>query len=126
MSILTNILRRDQKALIREPGAKNLRRGHHPPRSSSCQMHPGLSYRFFSFPSAQAAEHFVDWDLRGKITLDTVCFWAMPYRPATDAEPAVLIRGAKAGSVHAFAFTNMIDATGFVRGEMGAVSPWIG
>lgn len=123
MSILTSILRRDQKKTRVATGTPEQYSDPESPSSPPFVLllpdASGIaSYRFFSFSSTLAAEHFVEFDLGGKITHDTVSFWAMPGAAAADSESVVLIRGASPDSVHAFAFTDMANAVNFVRHEM--------
>jgi hypothetical protein len=78
------------------------------------------AYQLNQFPSAKAAELFLDSSLRGHAPEGSVMFWALTWRPATDAatEPLVLIRDNDSPVVYPFSFSDIDSAFEFVQHEM--------
>lgn len=78
------------------------------------------AYQLNQFPSAKAAEFFLDSSLRGRAPEGSVVFWALTWRPATDAatEPLVLIRDTSKPIIYPFSFADIDSAFEFVRHEM--------
>ena len=77
------------------------------------------AYQLNQFPSAKAAEFFIDSSLRGKTPEGSVMFWALTWDPKgiTEAEPLVLIRDGES-VVYPFSFSDIDSAFEFVRHEM--------
>ncbi len=78
------------------------------------------AYQLNQFPSAKAAELFLDSSLRGHAPEGSVMFWALTWQPATDAatEPLVLIRDNDNPVVYPFSFSDIESAFEFVQHEM--------
>ncbi len=78
------------------------------------------AYQLNQFPSAKAAEFFLDSSLRGRTPEGSVVFWALTWQPATDAatEPLVLIRDTSKPIIYPFSFADIDSAFEFVRHEM--------
>ena len=78
------------------------------------------AYQLNQFPSAKAAEFFLDSTLRGHAPEGSVMFWALTWQPTADAatEPLVLIRDASKPIIYPFSFSDIDSAFEFVRHEM--------
>ncbi|MEK7248545.1 MAG: hypothetical protein AAB092_08765, partial [Chloroflexota bacterium] len=78
------------------------------------------TYQLHKFPSARAAEIFVDVTLRGQVNEGAVLFWALTRRPTADhyAEPLVLIRDTDRPIVYLFSFTGLNSCLDFIRHEL--------
>ncbi len=79
------------------------------------------AYQLNQFPSAKAAEFFIDSSLRGHVPGGSVMFWALTWQPVSDAatEPLVLIRdNDNADVVYPFSFADLKTASEFVQHEM--------
>jgi hypothetical protein len=78
------------------------------------------AYQLNQFPSAKAAEFFLDSSLRGHAPEGSVMFWALTWQPASDAatEPLVLIRDNDNPVVYPFSFSDIQSAFEFVQHEM--------
>ena len=78
------------------------------------------AYQLNQFPSAKAAEFFLDSSLRGHAPEGSVMFWALTWQPAADAatEPLVLIRDNDSPVVYPFSFSDIESAFEFVQHEM--------
>jgi hypothetical protein len=78
------------------------------------------TYQLHKFPSARAAEIFVDATLRGQINEGAVLFWALNWQPSAGsyAEPIVLIRDVDRPLVYLFSFADLNSCHDFVRHEM--------
>ena len=82
--------------------------------------HGIATYQLHKFPSARAAEIFVDVTLRGQPNEGAVIFWAVTWQPTADhhAEPLVLIRDADSPVVYLFSFADLNSCHDFIRHEM--------
>lgn len=78
------------------------------------------TYQLHKFPSARAAEIFVDVTLRGQANEGAVIFWAVTWQPTADhnAEPLVLIRDTDFPIVYLFSFADLNSCHDFIRHEM--------
>lgn len=81
------------------------------------------SYHLNVFPSAKAAEFYLDSTLRGQVQEGAVLFWALSWEPAshpdcTQAEPLVVIRDNRKAAVYPFSFAGIDSAMEFIRYEM--------
>ena len=78
------------------------------------------AYQLNQFPSAKAAEFFLDSTLRGHAPEGSVMFWALTWQPTADAatEPLVLIRDAIKPIIYPFSFSHIDSAFEFVRQEL--------
>ena len=78
------------------------------------------AYQLNQFPSARAAEFFLDSSLRGRAPEGSVMFWALTWQPTADAatEPLVLIRDTSKPTIYPFSFSDIDSAFEFVRHEM--------
>ena len=78
------------------------------------------TYQLHKFPSARAAEIFVDATLRGQVNHGTVLFWALTWQPDSEAaaEPLVLIRDLARPIVYLFSFADLSSCHDFIRHEM--------
>src|SRR5262249_42300601 len=77
------------------------------------------AYQLNEFPSAKAAEFFIDSSLRGRMPDGAVSFWALGSEPedTSAAEPLVLIRDGQ-NVVYPFSFSDVQSAFDFVKHEM--------
>lgn len=82
------------------------------------------TYTLNQFPSAKAAEYYLDSTLRGQLGEGAVLFWALNRQPVmggvggVDIEPLVVIRDVKRAVVYPFSFSDLESAHDFIRHEM--------
>jgi hypothetical protein len=121
MGLMQSLLRKDRQASATAPGAPEAASPGTAPLIMLAPDAQGIAtYRLHEFPSAKAAEIFVDVTLRGQVNERTVIFWALNGQPGPDiyAEPLVLIRDAASPVVYLFSFADLNSCHDFIRHEM--------
>lgn len=124
MGIFNNLLRRKTEEV--PPEQPKIARRPDPPTPLMLLLPDAggiASYALNVFPSAKAAEFYLDSLLRGQVPDGAVLFWALSWQPAphpdyTQAEPLVVIRDTRKATVYPFSFADLDSAHDFIRHEM--------